>query len=289
MNQLIKLALLLHLLMDDMHYIHFNCRGRGFRNIHSLAKDYYEKLQNDFDEIVELCMSYGMQVPNPIKAAQLLQYLPLCSDKPFGYKESVALMQQRLRGLVNFLYQLHPEIEDINAKIRIEDLIKEWHKEVNFTLNRMMSEVCELEDDNGHTLLNRMPDFLFDAFRSLIDSKGIIPGYSLLSKFYPHNAKKIIIAFKSKDNFANDKEGGSGSSIDEDLEASLKELDEEVLNEIVEFMSDPSEEAVKKLSDEARKYLESLDEEHLKRLQELVSEGSDDGGSDSEGSGGDNS
>lgn len=280
MQNFVTLALLLHLLMDDMHYIHFNCRGREFKTIHELAKAYYDKLGDDFDDISELCMEYGASVPNPIHAAQLLNYQPLESKTDLHYKESIALMRSLLSRLLDLVYRTHESCDDPNMRLYLEDLMKYWHKQRDFILARMEDNVTEHPGETGESLLERMPEVIFDKFRSIFDKDGAGCCRKYLETIYPEGAaKSIMIAFSRKNNFANEDDksgGGDESGLSPELENKLKSLDEKVLQEIAEFLQNPSEESLNKLSEDAKKFLSELSEDELTELQQLVSgEGGD--------------
>ena len=288
MQNFVTLALLLHLLMDDMHYIHFNCRGREFKTIHELAKAYYDKLGDDFDDISELCMEYGASVPNPIHAAQLLNYQPLDSKTDLHYKESIALMRSLLSRLLDLVYRTHEACDDPNMRLYLEDLMKYWHKQRDFILARMEDNVTEHPGETGESLLERMPEVIFDKFRSIFDKDGAGCCRKYLETIYPEGAaKSIMIAFSRKNNFANEDDksgGGDEPSISPELEKKLKSLDEKVLQEIAEFLQNPSEESLNKLSEDAKKFLSELSEDELTELQQLAGGGDSDGNSSEGGS-----
>jgi hypothetical protein len=272
--------------MDDIHYVHFNCRGKEFKTVHELAKEYYDQLADDFDNITELCMEYGMSVPNPIHAAELLNYVPLSSDHGFSYSEGIGIMRSLISSLLVFINGLHESVDDVNLKIYLEDLIQYWSKQCNYILARMEADVTAMPGDTGDSLLDRMPEAIFDNFRKLFDSNGLGSSRAYLESIYSKpETEAILISFSRKNNFAKDEggdngggEGGGNGDIDAQLQEKVNKLDEKVFNEILEVLKNPTEDAVNGLSKEASEFLQGLSKEELNRLQELVTGEGGDGG-----------
>ena len=132
---LIELADLANCVSGDFHCLHLNMRGLEFDSLHCMLKKYYEEAADDFDELAEKAMMFGICVPSPNKASERIQYQD-CEGCRYDRQSAVTKIDVILKALLNNYMQMFCILNEIKEDVRVYGIanflqtrIEYWSKE----------------------------------------------------------------------------------------------------------------------------------------------------------------
>lgn len=121
---------------NDIHHIHFNVSGHGFDRIHNVTNEYYNKLNDEVDDLTELAIEKGHNVPNLTLAGKVVEW-PIQSELSYDYDTAVRAICKILSMYVNYLVALRDSAEsDVASKI--DEYIRFWNKELHYKMEHRL-------------------------------------------------------------------------------------------------------------------------------------------------------
>lgn len=135
-NKFVLAAVTALLANNDMHYMHLLSKGKDFDKSHNLAQDYYDKLAEDVDYLMELTLEVGYTVPNYSKALDVIPDYP-CENLPeYDYATVIEHIKAIIGRYINALRDLRNGTNKDDIQSRLDDMIRDWEKELNYRLTR---------------------------------------------------------------------------------------------------------------------------------------------------------
>jgi DNA-binding ferritin-like protein len=121
---------------NDIHHIHFNVKGHGFDKIHTVTESYYDKLNEEVDELTELAIEKGHNVPNLTLAGKFIMW-PIQTELTYDYDSAVRAICKVLNTYINYLTALRDSVEsDVSSKI--DEYIRVWNKELHYKMEHRL-------------------------------------------------------------------------------------------------------------------------------------------------------
>lgn len=135
-NVFTKTALIAVLVNNDFHYAHLMSSGRDFDKSHNLAQEYYEKIDGEVDYLMELALEVQAPVYNYTVAGQLIpDYQP--ENKPsYDYQTLIECLKSKITIYIQALKELRNSVDNDSIQSRLDDMIRDWEKELNYKLYR---------------------------------------------------------------------------------------------------------------------------------------------------------
>jgi DNA-binding ferritin-like protein len=183
LNQLANLA---QLFLNDCQYVHWNCSGAHFDDIHNVARDYYYRLQVDIDWFIEKAISKGFAISNMTCLQQAVppEVWQPESSSHYNMTQFIAFLQTKGLDYLEALKNSPQDESEIQS--RIDDMINYWSTELEYKNTRRSeedAEVTEIEqpgippidyatDDTFDDVINDVTLDPTDVFAG-IDSKAL--------------------------------------------------------------------------------------------------------------------
>lgn len=136
LNIFTKAALTAVLVNNDFHYMHFLSSGKDFDKSHNLAQEYYDKIDDEVDYLMELALEVQAPVYNYTVAGQMLpEYQP--ESKPsYDYPTLIECLKNKIAEYITVLKELRNSTSDDSIQSRLDDMVRDWEKELNYRLER---------------------------------------------------------------------------------------------------------------------------------------------------------
>jgi hypothetical protein len=143
------LADLINATQADVHFLHFYAGGGGnWDRIHDVCADYYLRLAEDYDDVVELCLQLNEDIVHPNDSASAVGFQNSTGSlaNTFGYESAMQILQDRLRNLVEVAagvaerYQ-GGDVDSTAVRNYLEGFVEEWSKEAGFKLKGRLGGV----------------------------------------------------------------------------------------------------------------------------------------------------
>lgn len=130
-----NLLKMLKIYSNNIQILHRNLIGNNWNSNHEKLQEYYEKVQNCFDELVELFMSLDYREPSLIES---LEYISEIEIKNRESKESFEIVQTYFRNLIAEMNRLEDIPDDIFNKI---EEYQEWFRlEADYKLKQELGK-----------------------------------------------------------------------------------------------------------------------------------------------------
>lgn len=136
LNPFTKAALTSVLVNNDFHYMHLLSRGRDFDKSHNLAQDYYEMIDDEVDYLMELALEVGAPIANYTRAGEVVtDYIPECLPE-YDYQTLIECLSCKIAVYVTALKELRAFTNNDSIQSVLDDMIRNWEKELNYRLAR---------------------------------------------------------------------------------------------------------------------------------------------------------
>lgn len=130
-----NLLKMLKIYSNNIQILHRNLIGNNWNSNHEKLQEYYEKVQNCFDELVELFMSLDYREPSLIES---LEYISEIEIKNRESKESFEIVQTYFRNLIAEMNRLEDIPDDVFNKI---EEYQEWFRlEADYKLKQELGK-----------------------------------------------------------------------------------------------------------------------------------------------------
>lgn len=129
-------AMMSILVGNDFHYMHILADGVDFDKSHNLAEQYYDKIADESDYLLELALEFDAPVLNPTNA---LTYIPSYIPESLGAYDYLTLIEhlsEKVAVYIGALKALHQFTPDNSVQSWIDDTVRDWEKELNYRLAR---------------------------------------------------------------------------------------------------------------------------------------------------------
>lgn len=127
-GQYAKAALYAQLLANDLKTMHLHAVGDDFDKIHQISEVLYEEAMSEADDLSELAISNGEQVPNASLIAQFVdiesEWPPLVGET-FNWPQFVSNLQKIGSSYLGVL-------DGVKDAPEVDDMIIFWNKEINY-------------------------------------------------------------------------------------------------------------------------------------------------------------
>lgn len=134
-----SLANVLNCTQADFHVLHLMASGKQFFMVHSKAEEYYDKLRDDYDIVLEMCISLGVPIQNPLVSANQINYKPL-EVKSYSCEESFKIMHKAFGNVISYLTNALQSITSVGSKATLESMLSYYEIERNYKLSRCIED-----------------------------------------------------------------------------------------------------------------------------------------------------
>ena len=119
---------------NDIKYIHWNCCGKNFDNVHTITEDYYNKLNQDLDLFAELALEQpGITLANPSNMTSKIDWSAVDDTNGISTGEAWQLIRNLLETLINTLECNYDKFSaDIQSEL--DTIIRYWKKELKYKI-----------------------------------------------------------------------------------------------------------------------------------------------------------
>lgn len=136
LNPFTRAAMTAVLVSNDFYWLHYQATGRDFDKSHSLAQDFYEKISDEVDYLMELALEVGAPVYNFTMAGQIIpSHVPETAPS-YDYQELIARMKAIVAEYIIALKDLRERTDNNSIQSRLDDMVRDWEKELNYKLLR---------------------------------------------------------------------------------------------------------------------------------------------------------
>lgn len=143
-NVFTKAALTAVLVDNDFHYMHLCAIGEDFDKSHNLCEEYYSKIEDEVDYLMELSLEVHAPIVNYTLAGQVLRDYPVESQSEYHYPDLVRSLQDKVSIYILALKELRNAVSDDSIQSKLDDMIRDWEKELNYKLSRRAEEQRQL-------------------------------------------------------------------------------------------------------------------------------------------------
>ena len=122
---------------NDFHYMHLMSKGEDFDKSHNLAAEYYDKIEEDVDYLMELALEVGAPIYNFSVAGNIIpEYEP--EDKQgYDYPTLISCLKDKIQYYTDVLRKLRISVtEDTSIQSKLDDMLRYWEKELFYKLER---------------------------------------------------------------------------------------------------------------------------------------------------------
>jgi len=138
MNALRNLADLLNCTQADIHTIHLMVAGGHFFNVHTKAQEYYEKIRDDYDTVLEMVLSLDEEINHPLDSGKKLNYKPI-SIRLYSREESYNIIIKAFGNILDYIKLALSEVDSIGHKATLEAMYAYYEIERNYKLSRCIA------------------------------------------------------------------------------------------------------------------------------------------------------
>lgn len=124
---------------NNLRYIHWKACGPRFDRIHTMTDEYYKKLSNDIDNIVELAIEYDEDILNPNECINE-------TDISFSYgnfgdfEKSMIEVSLNIQTFIDKIEETKEEDYDSDVISYLDELLRYWKKELNFKMKKRLQD-----------------------------------------------------------------------------------------------------------------------------------------------------
>lgn len=135
-NPFTKAAVISVLVNNDFHYMHLLSSGKDFDKSHNLAQEYYDLIDDDVDYLMELALEVGAPIINYTKAGDLISDYTPESMTNYDYQTLIKHLSDKISVYISALKELRVYTDNESIQSRLDDMIRDWEKELNYRLAR---------------------------------------------------------------------------------------------------------------------------------------------------------
>lgn len=136
LNPFTRAAMTAVLVSNDFYWLHYQATGRDFDKSHNLAQDFYEKISEEVDYLMELALEVGAPIYNFTQAGQVIPEHEPESAPSYDYQELIASMKRIVAEYILSLKTLRAATDNDSIQSRLDDMVRDWEKELNYKLLR---------------------------------------------------------------------------------------------------------------------------------------------------------
>lgn len=136
LNPFTRAALIAVLVNNDFHYLHLNSIGEDFDKSHNLAQEYYQKIEEDVDYLMELALEVHAPIYNYTLAGQIIHDHVPESEPSYDYPTLIEALKSKIGEYISALQSVREYTSDSSIQSRLDDMIRDWEKELNYKLVR---------------------------------------------------------------------------------------------------------------------------------------------------------
>lgn len=135
-NMYTQAAMTAVLVNNDFHYMHLLSLGKDFDKSHNLAQEYYTKIEDEVDYLMELALEVGAPIYNYTKAGEVVpEYQP--EDKTsYDYPTLIECLKKKIQVYTITLRNLRNSTDNDSIQSRLDDMLRDWEKELYYKLVR---------------------------------------------------------------------------------------------------------------------------------------------------------
>jgi DNA-binding ferritin-like protein len=131
-----KLLSTLKVITENLEVLHHNVVGKNFFIVHELLKEYYDKISEITDDLIEIGISIGIKEPHIIEAGNIYKFLDI---KKYTTDESFQILDKFFTDLLNLFIETRKDLpEDILSKF--DDYTYYIRKEVNYKIKAELNK-----------------------------------------------------------------------------------------------------------------------------------------------------
>jgi DNA-binding ferritin-like protein len=144
MKSLTRLIDLMFCASADFHHMHLHVKGEEFDTLHKVFQDYYEEAGDDFDELAEWAIGFGVTLESALEAKDRLGY-PCLAEGDIHREKALHLSDSLLVTIIKAFHEVHRYINEddeecggchIGFKNYLEDRMMYWGKQFRYFNNR---------------------------------------------------------------------------------------------------------------------------------------------------------
>lgn len=124
------------LVSNDLHYVHLLAKGEDFDKSHNLAQDYYEKVDEEVDYLMELAIEVGAPIYNYSVAGEVVSDYATEEGDSYDYASTIEVIKNKVAVYITALKDLRQATEDSSIQSRLDDMLRDWEKELFYRLAR---------------------------------------------------------------------------------------------------------------------------------------------------------
>lgn len=130
---------------NDFWYMHLYSKDGDFDKSHQLTGRYSSDLWYEADTLLELAIEVGQPIFNPTDALQIIPSWTPEHQDAYDYITIVAKSKLILTQYITALNAVRSSTTRTDIQSRLDEMISDWNKEVNYRLARRT---------NGSSMLN---------------------------------------------------------------------------------------------------------------------------------------
>lgn len=124
---------------NDMKHVHTHAVGKQFDRIHKICEEYYSKVSEQSDTLVELAIEKGELVQNASNAASLLKYR--ATNQPsYDYMSAMEIVKACIEYYIDTLEFLRGTTDDMSVQSLLDDWLRYWKKEHDYKIKARLEE-----------------------------------------------------------------------------------------------------------------------------------------------------
>lgn len=126
---------------QNFKILHWCASGAEFHTQHDQANKYYSKLEDDIDNVAEICMINGIRPLNTRDAFEMLEksrgdYLQLSAEQDYKMEDFISYCDIMFDSILQVINAVLDDLEDdkrsVGIKSYLENLYYEYDKELRY-------------------------------------------------------------------------------------------------------------------------------------------------------------
>lgn len=139
-SQYTTLVYTLQAIANDIKYIHWNCCGQDFDQIHEITESYYSKLNEQIDLFAEIALEQpGVTLASPSKMASKIDWPCLDDTNCIGSNDAWQYIRNLIQTLITEL-QFNYDKFDSDIKSEIDTAVRHWKSELGYKIVRRLED-----------------------------------------------------------------------------------------------------------------------------------------------------
>lgn len=135
-----ELLCALKIIQDNLKILHRNLIGNKFFGLHEILGEYYDKLGDIADDVIEIAIALGEVEPNIIVASESYPSINTATiSEGFSYDEALSYVSKYFNDLIDLFKESKKGIPDF-IKAKFDEYQYYLFKEANYKIEHMMRE-----------------------------------------------------------------------------------------------------------------------------------------------------